>query len=820
MVKKYKIAKVAVSSAVFSFDKPFDYIAGDESYDVTVGQKVLVPFGRGNKPTEGFVLSVSDEASSEGLKKILYLYKDGLCLSQDDISLALWMRNKYFCSFFECANALMPPGIWKKPVEKFRFACNPESMSIAVKKEAAYILNTLRESQKPMTAEELKKATGLKKIDISDLVDNGLITVEREPLGKSFQKTIIVVSYIPGAEDDQKKLGRGGAREKRLAVLSRLQEKGPMTEHELCYQTGVQFSVIKDLERKRLVSFSEQPSYIMHEDSSFSEKEYPVLKLSDKQLNIYNGLLEMANGSEASCALLHGVTGSGKTAVYIELIRHMISLGKSAMMLVPEIALTPQMLREFRRHFGNSVAVVHSNLSLSKRHDEYMRIKTGKAKVIIGTRSAVLSPCVDLGIIIIDEEHETTYKSDASPRYNAVEVAKYRCVKSQCLLLLGSATPSVESYYNALNGKYALFTLDERYNEAPLPKTVIADMRESLKNGDNFSIGKILREELQKNIAAGEQSILFINRRGNAKMAMCAECGYVPQCENCSVSLTYHSANGRLMCHHCGYSQEFITKCPECGSTHIKLIGSGTQKIENELAELFPEAKVLRMDADTTTGRKSHEEILDSFGNGDADILIGTQMVAKGLDFPNVTLVGVIDGDLYFFEGSYISGERSFSLISQVVGRAGRRDKPGRAVIQTFSPQNPVIESAARQDYVSFYQHEIGIRELIKAPPFYDIFTFFFTSENEERAIQAAKAMAAGLKAAFEGKYSDISAPVLGPSPAAIAKVNKKYRYTVTFKGRETKESRKLVSDMLIWFSSLSQSRGITVAADINTLNY
>ncbi|MEA4920583.1 MAG: primosomal protein N' [Clostridiaceae bacterium] len=821
MEKTYKIAKVAVSSAVFSFDKPFDYIVEDESYDIAVGQRVLVPFGRGNKPTEGFVLSVSDEMpSSEGLKKILYLYNDGVCLSQNDISLALWMRNKYFCSFFECANAMIPPGLWSKPTGRFHLACNSDMCS--AQKEESDILDALRESKKPMTIEQLKKATQIKKIEwhIKALVDNGFIEDEKVLAPKNFQKMIIIVSLISGASYDQKVLGRGEAREKRVAILSQLREKGPMPENELCYQTGAQPSIIRDLERKGLVSFAEQPSYIMPEHFDYLEKGQAPIKLSAKQQNIYNGLLKMTTGPEASCALLHGVTGSGKTAVYIELIRHVLSLGKSAMMLVPEIALTPQMLREFRMHFGSSVAVVHSNLPLSKRYEEYMRIKTGRAKVIIGTRSAVLSPCVDLGIIIIDEEHETTYKSDASPRYNAVDIAKYRCVKAQCLLLLGSATPSVESYYNALSGKYTLFTLDERYNEAPLPKTVIADMRESLKNGDDLSISKTLRDELQKNIANCEQSILFINRRGNAKMAMCAECGYVPQCENCSVSLTYHSANGRLMCHHCGYSHEFITKCPECGSTHIKLIGAGTQKVENELSELFPEAKVLRMDADTTTGRRSHEEILDAFGNGEADILIGTQMVAKGLDFPNVTLVGVIDGDLPFYEGSYISGERSFSLISQVVGRAGRRDKPGRAVIQTFSPQNPVIESASEQDYVSFYNHEIGIRELVKAPPFYDIFTFFFTSENEDSSLQAAKTMAAGLNAAFEGKYSDIKMPVLGPSPAAIAKINKKYRFTVTFKGHETKESRKLVSDMLIWFSSVPQSRGITVAADINTLNY
>ncbi|MBQ1271485.1 MAG: primosomal protein N' [Clostridia bacterium] len=528
----------------------------------------------------------------------------------------------------------------------------------------------------------------------------------------------------------------------------------------------------------------------------------------------------MIDSGGAGCALLHGVTGSGKTAVYVELIRKVVSQGKTAIMLVPEIALTPQMVRGFRRHFGSRVAVMHSTLTDQERYKEYMRVKMGRADIVIGTRSAVFAPLDNLGIIIIDEEHETTYKSESAPRYHAIEVAKYRCVKAGCPLLLGSATPSVESYYNAIEGRYSLYTLDERYNDAALPRTIIADMKESLKSGEDLSIGKTLRDELTMNLALGEQSILFINRRGNSKMAMCVDCGYVPECENCSVSLTYHSANGRLMCHHCGYSVPLMDKCPECGGGHIKLVGIGTQKIENEIAELYPQARVMRMDADTTEGRKSHEEILDAFGNKEADILLGTQMVAKGLDFLDVTLVGVIDADQALQSGSYLAGERSFSLISQVVGRAGRREKLGRAVIQSFSPSNPVIRAAAAQDYRAFFDYEIDVRQLVKAPPFYDIFTFFLSGEDEERVKQAADAIAKGLKSAFDGKYKEISSPVLGPAPAAIAKVNNKYRYTVVFKGKETKTSRALVSDILAWFASLAVSKGISVAADINTFSF
>lgn len=818
-----KIAKIAVSSAVFSFDKPFDYIIPETMQDIAAGQRVLVPFGRGNKPAEGFVLAVRDAEEDlpvDRLKEILHLYRDGICLTQDEIQLALWMRGKYFCSFFECANAMIPPGMWQRVAEQYSLAKGWDTEAFVEGHNKAAICRVLTDHGKPMSTAELQKATGLPKLenDIRQLVEQGVLCIEKKFSGKSYQRTITGVSLKVDPPFDETILGRGAAKEKRLAALQLLHEVGELPEKELCYQTGATAAQIKGLAQKGLVTLREIPSYMAYEDEL--PEPQPPFALSMEQQAVYDGLQELQNREEAACALLHGVTGSGKTAVYIELIRSVVESGKSALMLVPEIALTPQMLRGFRRHFGSQVAVLHSNLTTVKRYEEYMRIRTGRAKVIIGTRSAVFAPCEDLGLVIIDEEHETTYKSDSAPRYDAIEVAKYRCVKSGCLLLLGSATPSIASRYHAEEGKYHYFTLEHRYNEADLPSTIIADMKEELKKGSGYSIGSVLQEELMRNLANGEQSILFINRRGNAKMAMCADCGYVPECDNCSVSLTYHSANGRLMCHHCGHSVPLIQKCPECGGIHIKLVGIGTQKIEEELASIFPAARVLRMDTDTTSGRRSHEEILDEFGRGEADILLGTQMVAKGLDFPNVTLVGVIDADLALTGGHYLSGERSFSLISQVVGRAGRRDKPGRAVIQSFSPQHPIIDAAARQDYNDFYHYEIDIRQLIKAPPFYDIFTFFFSSEDEMKTEQAAVKMAQGLKSAFRGKYAELAAPILGPVPAAIARVNNKFRFVLTFKGKETVRSRALVSDLLAWFASQPEARGITVAADINSISY
>ena len=526
-------------------------------------------------------------------------------------------------------------------------------------------------------------------------------------------------------------------------------------------------------------------------------------------------LQQLQQSGKPEAALLYGVTGSGKTQVYIRLIQHTLDQGKNAILLVPEIALTPQMLKKFRLYFRDQVAVMHSGLTATQRYDEYCRIQSGKARVVIGTRTAVFSPLTNLGCMIIDEEQEPTYKSESDPRYHAREVAKYRAAQDNCLLLMGSATPSVESYHAAKAGKYHLLTLPQRYQNTPLPATILADMRGQLREGDPSRISRQLLEELQLNLSRGEQSILFINRRGSARMATCIDCGHIPTCENCSVALTYHSRNGRLMCHHCGFSQPMPETCPECGGAHLKLIGSGTQSIEDELQELLPEARILRMDADTTEGRVSHEKLLDSFAKGKADILLGTQMVAKGLDFDNVTLVGVLEADLSLYCGDYHATERTFSLLAQVVGRAGRRTRPGRAVIQTYTPEHPVIQAAAAQDYDAFYEQEILTRQALKAPPFADQFVFRFGGTDEYTVQQAAQVFAKALATQL-AQTPDVEPTVLGPVPAPIAKLNKRYFYTVSFRGRATNNSRALVSRMLAAYDRWPGSRSLTVSADID----
>ena len=493
----------------------------------------------------------------------------------------------------------------------------------------------------------------------------------------------------------------------------------------------------------------------------------------------------------------------------------MLERGKSALLLVPEIALTPQIVARFRRQFGQQVAVVHSALTQAQRREEYFRIQRGEARVVIGTRTAVFAPVQELGCIILDEEQEPSYHSESDPRDHAREVAKYRAARESCLLLLGSATPSVESYHAAREGKYHLFHLKKRYGSVPLPETLLADMRGQLKRGDPSRISPQLKEELQANLDRGEQSILFLNRRGSARMAACVDCGYIPVCDNCSVAMVYHGRNGRLMCHHCGHSVPLPEHCPQCGGSHIRLIGSGTQRIEEDLQELFPRARILRMDADTTEGRTSHEALLERFSKGEADILLGTQMVAKGLDFPNVTLVGVLEGDLSLYSGDYHAAERTFSLLAQVVGRAGRRGVRGRAVIQTYTPQNPVILAAAAQDYESFYEKEILSRRALRTPPFSDLFVFRFGGKREEAVFQAAQRFATLLRDRLRA-CPDLETGILGPTPAIPAKVNQRYYYLISLRGRATAESRRFTGKMLAAAEQMLRTPGATVSAEID----
>ena len=509
-------------------------------------------------------------------------------------------------------------------------------------------------------------------------------------------------------------------------------------------------------------------------------------------------------------ALLYGVTGSGKTSIYIRLIQKALEQGKSAIMLVPEISLTPQFVNIFASYFGKAIAVLHSSLSVGERYDAWKKIRSGEVRLVIGTRSAVFAPCRNLGLLIMDEEQEYTYKSENSPRYHTREVAKFRCVQTGALLLMGSATPSVESMYKAQKGDYRLFELSHRYNARNLPEVLIADMKKELSAGNGSSISRTLQEELRKNIENGQQSILFINRRGASNFVLCGECGSTFTCENCSVSLTYHAANHRLMCHYCGHSEKLPECCSECGGKFI-FEGTGTQKVEKELSELFPGVEILRMDTDTVSHVGSHEKLLSSFIKKKIPILVGTQMVAKGLDIENVTLVGVISADQSLYVNDFRAHERTFSLITQVIGRSGRGEKEGRAVIQTFTPLNEVITLASRQDYTGFYEREIALRALAGTPPVSDLITVTVTGEDETSVLKGSVKLRKSFENYFQ-QFSDLE--ILGPVPASVAKVNNKYRFRISISCKNEKSVREIIAHVMRQFALDVSNRNVTVYAD------
>jgi primosomal protein N' (replication factor Y) len=540
------------------------------------------------------------------------------------------------------------------------------------------------------------------------------------------------------------------------------------------------------------------------------------LVLSDAQMDVLQGLNLQRKEENPGVALLYGVTGSGKTSVYVKLIQECIDEGKTAVLLVPEIALTPQLLATMAAYFGTRVAVLHSSLSAGERYDQWKRIRAEEAGVVVGTRSAVFAPCENLGLIILDEEQEHSYKSENSPRYHAREVAIWRGAKEKALVLLGSATPSVESMYRAKSGAYRLYRLPERFGGRKLPEVTVVDMHGELKRGNDFAFSETLQEAIVDARTADKQTIILLNRRGNARALVCVDCREIPECPRCSVRLTYHSANNRLMCHYCGFSRTVPERCPQCGGP-MKQIGTGTQKVQQELEYLFPGVEAERMDADTVSAVNTHEKILDRFKNEKIPILIGTQMVAKGLNLPDVTLVGVLDADLSLYNDSFRAGETTFNMLTQVVGRAGRGDAPGRAVIQSMVPDHRIISLAAKQDYDGFYEMESQLRRVLQVPPFGDLTVITFTGQDETAVLRGAAKFRDSLIACLKQPgYEGETCTVLGPAPCPVPKINYNFRYRLTLRCRMTRQLRNLTAHLLRQFSQDKLNRGVSAFADVN----
>lgn len=814
------LAQIAVSGVPYAADKPYTYLVPDEFMpSLQAGMRVTVPFGKGNRSTEGFVLEL---AQGEGdYKPIRSVLDDAALMDDESLRLVRWMKARYFCTYYDAIKTILPSGVWFRYRELWRItegldadtalaAVPPDGVEALLLRELAATREATREALVKIGGDGTDQA-------LKALQGKALVTVEKTAVQTVGDKTLRMVSLAVSreeamAEAEKKKTSASV----RYAVVELLCTEGALAAPDIYYYTGATARTLRSLEKDGIIRLTEQEKLRV---PTYETADAPPIVLSEEQRGAFDGLDALSRSGEAQAALLHGVTASGKTQVYIRLIQEVLSRGKSALLLVPEIALTPQMMAKFTAYFGDSVAMLHSALRLTERYDQWKRIRRGEVKVVLGTRSAVFAPLKNLGLIIMDEEQEGTYTSENPPRYQTRDVAQFRCGAHNALLLLGSATPSIETSYYARNGRYQVFYLNSRYNERSLPRVMIADLREELRAGNDGILSAPLRAELAANLERGEQSILFLNRRGSARMLLCGECGAVPECPRCSVPLTYHSANKRLMCHYCGFSRPVFDRCPDCGSP-MHPVGAGTQKVEEELREAFPGVGVLRMDTDTVGAVHGHEKLLKQFEEEKTPILLGTQMVAKGLDFENVTLVGVLAADLSLYVDNYRAAERTFSLLAQVVGRAGRGSKQGRAVIQTFTPENGVIRAAAAQDYEAFYQSEIRMRKLRRYPPFADLFTLTVSGVDEGQVLRACIALRDALRFESERREELHAAEieVLGPAGAPVVKVNNRYRYRVYIAAKNTPEVRKLISEFLFAFTRHKENRGLDIFADCNAL--
>lgn len=794
------LARIMIESGVSSLDREFFYKIPDElAGKIDVGHMVSVPFGHGKK--NGLVIGFTNEKTDYELKDIYSLKSGNPIISSKEIELAFYMQKMYIASFFDCVRLLCPPGFFAKSDKKIVLLPFDESTKLSKTEES--IIAFLSEQGGEAKLSEMKNEFGAAVLQcIRTLEKKKIISTKNFEIKKvSVLKRKFITLKMPKAEAEKLLPLRATAQRAALCALS--QGDVALTD---CEKAGFTEDAARALVKKNIAEIYDAEK----RRDPFKEKEIKKttnLNPTDEQkaaLDKINGLLDEEN---AETVLLHGVTGSGKTEVFMQAIERVLKGGKSAIVLVPEISLTPQMTDRFLGRFGDKVAILHSMLSLGERLDEWTRIKNGEARVVVGARSAVFAPLSDIGIIIVDEEHENTYRSEQSPRYDALEVAKKRCAQYGALLILASATPSVADYYKAEQGEYHLIKMTKRYNEVCLPDVYVADMRAELKNGNRNMLSVKLRDEIAKNLKNKEQTVLFLNRRGFSTFVSCRDCGHVAMCPSCSIALTYHKNTQSLNCHYCGYKASVITVCPKCSSRHVKFFGTGTEKLEEEIKRTFTDCSVIRMDVDTASGKNAHEKILKKFSEEGIDILLGTQMVAKGLDFPNISLVGVVAADMSLNVDDYRASERTFDLITQVCGRAGRGNVRGRAVIQTYSPDHPVIEFAARQDYDGFYKSEIAFRKMFAYPPFSDIVSVSFSSEIEA----AAKKACIETEQKFREFINNTDIKLYKSAPSPLLKIKGRYRWRFWFKGIADEKMREMLGVLYAEFKDKNVRMTVTV---------
>ena len=752
------IAEIIINSNVKNLNKTFDYIIPVEFEEkIAIGSRTLVPFGNKKELEEGFVVGIKETSEYMSKLKPIAKVEEKLYLSQEKIELAKWMANKYFCNISDCIKLMLPPGTTTKVLSN---RINDKMQNFV------YLTKDLDEIEQDIENKKIKSDKQIRALKF--LMENS----NNEILSTDLQMFADVTN----------------------AVLKSLEKKGYIDVLE------------KEVERNPFI----------HKVI----KQTQNLTLTDEQENAFEKINASLQFNEYDEFLLFGVTGSGKTEIYIQLIEEALKLGNDSIMLVPEISLTPQTVDRFLSRFGEEkIAVLHSKLSVGERYDQWKKIERGDAKIVIGARSAIFAPVQNIGLIIIDEEHDESYKSEMSPRYNAKEIASYLGEKNNVPVVFGSATPDMSTYYKAINGKMELIELTKRANNASLPDVEIVDLRSELATGNKTMISQKLHEEIEENLKNKKQTILFLNRRGFSTFIMCRDCGYTAKCKNCNITLTYHIKENKLKCHYCGYETNALTICPECGSKNIRYFGTGTQKLEEQVKSLFPQASTIRMDIDTVTKKNSHEDILNRFKNDRIDILIGTQMVVKGHDFPNVTLVGVIAADSSLNIDDYRAHERTFQTLTQVAGRAGRGKDKGKVIIQTYNPDTFCIQYAQKQDYKLFYDTEIHLRKQLRYPPFCDIILIGISSKSQKELETIANKIYEDLKEKI--KTEKLQILLYKPVPAPIDRIKNKFRWRIIVKCKIDEKIINSISDTMDKINSQNKNNknDTRIIVDVNPTN-
>ena len=840
-----KYAKVIVKNNTRYTDNLFTYKIPEFLVDgMQIGHRVLVPFGKGNKPIEAYVFSITDEKEVNiNYKEIFDILDEYPIFKEEDINLIKWMRNRYLCTFMDCILLLHPKGYKVDSFKEISLSRELENLDIesfytkidSLNKNRKFVINKIIQNKNKIKVEKLIKEKALeeninpKDLKLSSNMNNLLLKMKEDKLidinwnykSQKNEKKICYVSLNINPDDindyilDNKI--RLGQKQKEIIEFLRYNEE--IEINDLIKLLNVGKESITSLQNKNLINFQIKDYYRKPDELYDTNKKEIVLNHEQKKA-VEKITSEMFEENKKPY-MIHGVTGSGKTEVYMEIIDYALKQGLDSIFLVPEISLTPQTISRLKNRFGDIVGVFHSKLSEGEKHDVFKAIKQGKIRILIGARSALFAPFNSLGVIIIDEFHEGAYKSEMNPKFSAIEVGKYMALKRNITLVLGSATPSVEEYYRAKENEYELITIKERANKKPLPKIELIDMKNELNLGNKSIFSYKLQSEIEEALNKNNQVILFLNRRGYGNFVSCRKCGYVFSCKNCDISLTYHKYKNIGTCHYCGYEENIPKTCPECGSDYVKPFGIGTEKVEEEVKKLFKNAKVLRMDKDTTSKKGELDKILNKFKNKEANVLIGTQMLSKGLDFEDVTLVGILSADMMLNFPDFRSFETTFQLITQVSGRAGRSHKEGKVVLQTYDTDHYVIRRSLNYDFEGFYEDEIKVRKIFNYAPFNNMISVVVSGKNKSLVEKNINKMYNSLIYLLKERGVEDFDFILGPNACAISKINQNYRYQLLFKDDniEINLLKGIIKYICITKKEVVFDKDVNISIDVNPNN-